>query len=181
MAIHKKIYYPPRKWGTKKIAPGEENPGAASIEENEKHEQASSSCESLRHYHTAGEDHSQEKIYKMDVNYGYEPLTWDIILRRSTYQVDNSLAIMMYKVNDGAVKGPWGVLTVNLSAAGNTVSSPDAAFVDTNNNGEEIMDFIIQNGIGEPTGRYGHSGWCTYPEVKFNINDIKEYDPKEDL
>ena len=44
---------------------------------------------------------------------------------------------------------PWSFLTVNLG-----VTCPEnCAFVDINNNGEEILDFIINNNIGKPTGR----------------------------
>ena len=30
------------------------------------------------------------------------------------------------------------------------------------------MDFIEENKLGTPTGVYGRSGFCTYPEVRFS-------------
>ena len=37
-----------------------------------------------------------------------------------------------------------------------------------------VKTFIGKNKLGVPTGRTKKSGFCTYPEVKFDIARIKE-------
>ena len=40
------------------------------------------------------------------------------------------------------------------------------AFVDTNNS-PWLEEFIVWNGLGEFTGAYGYSGFCSYPQYRF--------------
>lgn len=78
------------------------------------------------------------------------------------YSQNGNLAIQLMTEEEGFPE-PWSFLTVNLG-----VTCPEnCAFVDINNNGEEILDFIINNNIGKPTGRCKTSGFVTYPEYKF--------------
>lgn len=65
---------------------------------------------------------------------------------------------------------PYSRLTVNL---GNKLP-PDTAYIDSNNNGEEIMNWLIEKRLGKPTGNWGHSGFCSYPEFKFDIDRLYE-------
>ena len=84
----------------------------------------------------------------------------------ASYQNNGSLAIQLIDTEDGC---PFGTLTVNLEGYESLVDG-EYAFVDTNNipNAEE---FIIENGLGAPTGIYGHSGYCEYPLYRFNRDD----------
>ena len=66
---------------------------------------------------------------------------------------------------------PWQNLTVNLSVK----CADDCAFIDTNNNGDEIITWLISNKLGKPTGRIKASGWCTYPEFKFNLDELMKH------
>ena len=54
----------------------------------------------------------------------------------------------------------------------------DCAFIDTNHNGQEILVWIIRNGLAVPAGRYGRSGYCSYPEYRFKETLLREIDPK---
>lgn len=67
---------------------------------------------------------------------------------------------------------PWNRLTVNL----NSIREKNCAFVDTNNNGQEILAWIIRNGLGVPTGRTARSGFCVYPEYRFKEEILRELD-----
>lgn len=49
--------------------------------------------------------------------------------------------------------------------------------IDTNNNGDKIIDFLERNGFGERTGQFIPSGYCMFPVFKFNEEKIKELDP----
>lgn len=94
------------------------------------------------------------------------PMTFTI----NSYRENNNLYIGLVTWEDGYPE-PWSNLTVNLS-----VKLPkDTAFIDTNNNGNEIIEWLETNGLGKATGRVQTSGWCVYPEFKFNMSEIKKY------
>ena len=95
---------------------------------------------------------------------------YDIRIKTNTYKQGGGLALQLeYYEFDCWL--PYGVLTVNLEEY---PTRENRAFVDTNNYGNEIMDWIIENNLGTPTGRIGFSGYCAYPEVEFNLDNIKE-------
>ena len=66
---------------------------------------------------------------------------------------------------------PWSDLTVNLD----TKLPPDRAYVDLNNNGREILNWIIDNELGIPTFSTKISGFCEYPEFVFNMPELMKY------
>jgi hypothetical protein len=103
------------------------------------------------------------KLYHYDEDF-------DISFEIDSYANNDSLAICM---TCGLDNEPYGVLTVNLE---DFPCTGDCAFVDTNNFGDVIIDWIVQNDLGELTGRIGFSGYCVYPEVRFNLNKIKEHE-----
>lgn len=55
-------------------------------------------------------------------------------------------------------------VTVNLPEC---TRSAGCQFIDTNNNKEEILDWLEEYRLGKRTGRIGTSGFCTYPEFNF--------------
>jgi hypothetical protein len=65
-------------------------------------------------------------------------------------------------------------LTVNLPNYHKTDAS--CAYVDSNNH-PTIVDWLKTNNIAEPTGMIAHSGFCEYPEMRFNFES--EYFEKE--
>jgi hypothetical protein len=73
--------------------------------------------------------------------------------------------------NEEGYNEPWSDLTVNLSI----LCEKNCAFIDTNNNGEEIIDWLISNNLGKLTGRIEPSGWCVYPEFEFNMEELAKY------
>ena len=79
---------------------------------------------------------------------------------------------------------PLATVTVNLgdSAGNGAVLMPFVGFVDTNNN-PGIMQFLNENGFGEPFKRFGapvtvYSGYCEYPVYEFNRQKLAELDPE---
>lgn len=96
---------------------------------------------------------------------------YPIQLNVATYPEGN-LAITMTVWEDN-VPEPWDVLTVNLQG----IREKDCAFIDTNNNGNDILPWIIRNGLGVPTGRVQQSGFCTYPEFHFRPEVLQDIDP----
>ncbi len=94
----------------------------------------------------------------------------NITLNVYSYREGN-LAITMDRWN-GNKPEEWKTLTVNLSG----IRDKDCAFIDTNNNGQSILAWILRNGLGVPTGRRAQSGFCVYPEYRFRESMLKEQD-----
>ena len=63
--------------------------------------------------------------------------TYKIQLNVTSY-TEGNLAVTMTSWEDGEAE-PWNVLTVNL----NSIRPQNCAFIDTNNNGEDILAWII--------------------------------------
>lgn len=78
--------------------------------------------------------------------------------------------------NEEGWQEPWSNLTVNLSAH----CEDNCAFIDSNNNGVEIIDWLMQNNLGELTGREMPSGWCRYLEFRFNMDELMKHVAKDD-
>ena len=90
----------------------------------------------------------------------------DIFLEKALYAANNNLAVQMWTVENGELTDPWSTLTVNIDDD----RDPDCAYIDTNNNGDAICGWLVRNKIAEPTGILGFSGFCVYPEFKFNMS-----------
>ena len=68
-------------------------------------------------------------------------------------------------------EGPFADLTVNLTT--NTAKG-NMAYLDTDNFPEG--EYIVKKyKLGKFTGKYGHSGYCTYPLYELDIDEIKKY------
>ncbi len=98
--------------------------------------------------------------------------TYKIQLNVTSY-MEGNLAVTMTSWENGEPE-PWNVLTVNLES----VRPQNCAFIDTNNNGEEILAWIIRHGLAIPTGTYAQSGFCQYPEYRFRPEILQEIDPE---
>lgn len=80
------------------------------------------------------------------------------------YANNDNLAIVLW--ND--TEGPIATLTVNLDYL-----MPGYAYVDINNC-PWAEEFIKEYALGEPTGRFRESGYCTYPLYKFHHSTFKK-------
>lgn len=85
---------------------------------------------------------------------------------KTTYTTNDNLAVVVENEEFEEV------LTVNLK--GNPTNK-DCAFVDTNNI-KWAENFLQENKIAQPTGRYGTSGFCSYPEYRFDMSKLKDYE-----
>ena len=84
----------------------------------------------------------------------------NVELVRGIYIYNGSLAIKAYESGSCQL---YAVLTVCLSDR----PSKDCAFVDVNNV-KSVERFLTENNIAKPTGRSARSGYCIYPEYRFN-------------
>ena len=87
---------------------------------------------------------------------------------KDTYARDNSLAVILI---DTKVDDIFDCLTVNIAES--ILLKDNEAFVDTNNN-PWATEFIEDNKLGKFTGRYGHSGYCTYPLYQFDLQKLNK-------
>ena len=94
------------------------------------------------------------------------PISFEI----NRYVENNNLYVGMVTHEDGFPE-PWNNLTVNLGVK----CADNCAFIDTNNNGSDIVEWLISNGLGHLTGRIVTSGFCTYPEFVFDMEKIEEH------
>lgn len=85
--------------------------------------------------------------------------------------VDNgNLYVGLVTYEDGYPE-PWSDLTVNLGVR----CKANCAFIDINNNGNEIIEWLYSNSLGHLTGRIKASGFCSYPEFEFNMEKLCKY------
>ena len=101
------------------------------------------------------------KTYKLE-KYGE---TYEIVLIRGTYASNDTLAIEMYLVEDGEITECWDNLTTNIPMGR---ARDNFAYIDTNHNGKEIMEWLKKNKLGKETLESASSGWCVYPLFEFN-------------
>lgn len=88
----------------------------------------------------------------------------------ATYAENGNLFVGLITHDEGYPE-PWGDLTVNLSVE----CKANRAFIDTNNNGNEIINWLTTNNLGKLTGRMEMSGWCLYPEFEFDMNELMKH------
>lgn len=92
----------------------------------------------------------------------------DILTNKMRYNI----AIQLYSKSEEGLE-PWSVLTTNL---GEFVSVKNAAYIDTNNNGAKVIDWLVKNGFGLETPLTKHSGFCEYPLFVFDEDMLKRID-----
>lgn len=100
------------------------------------------------------------KTYKIN-HYGK---TYEVTIKKTEYSNNGSLAILLETTD----YEPFGVITVNLP---NSCASEEYQYVDTNNC-PWAEKFIKDNGLGNPTGIMGYSGFCQYPLYRFNLEAL---------
>lgn len=93
-----------------------------------------------------------------------------ITFRLDHYADNNNLYVGMVTHEDGYAE-PWSDLTVNLDVK----CAEDCAFIDTNNNSDRIVEWLITNRLATLTGGMRSSGFCVYPEMKFNMEELMKY------
>ena len=87
-----------------------------------------------------------------------------------SYASNDNLAIMMICAE---THEPFASLTVNLDKK--LISNQ--AFIDASNL-RLALCFVINNKLGRLVG-LGHSGFCDYPLIEFNMSEVKKYGLQE--
>lgn len=100
-------------------------------------------------------------MYKVETGFG----TYNVTIKTGKYLCGDNLSIEL--ITDFAE--PFATLTVNLAE---WTLPNDKAFVDTNNC-PWAEKFIADNKLGKPTGIKGASGYCVYPQYRFDMEKLK--------
>ena len=88
------------------------------------------------------------------------------------YRANDALAIQIWNEEDG----PIAVLTVCIPEY---KLKENETFIDVNNC-PWAVELVGKLGLGTFTGLYGRSGYCTYPAVEFNKDELEKYVWKEE-
>ena len=91
----------------------------------------------------------------------YEFRGAQVCFRKEYYCVGGSLAVRMV---DESTDQPC-ILTVNLCSP--LQDGSRLAFLDTNNY-PDMLDWLCEKGLAEPTHFSSQSGYCTYPFLSFH-------------
>lgn len=94
-----------------------------------------------------------------------------ITFRLANYLAHNNLYVGMIVNHDPDFPEHWSDLTVNLDVK----CAENCAYIDTNNNGDRIVEWLITNKLATLTGNMRSSGFCVYPEMKFNMRELMQY------
>lgn len=98
-------------------------------------------------------------MYKVETDFG----AWDdIIIQKREYDYGHTkgrVALQLFSKSEG----PFATISVNL--VDNKLTDDKCFFVDTNNC-PWAPAFLERYEIAEPTGKFGVSGYCVYPEYK---------------
>lgn len=97
--------------------------------------------------------------------------THQITFTTDSYSNNSNLAVQMWRWDEDGFQEPWSVLTVNLTKK----CRPNCAFIDVNNNGDNIIEWLESNNLGMFTGNFEISGYCIYPEFEFNMDELNKY------
>ena len=98
---------------------------------------------------------------------------YNIGLELVQYADNGNLAIVMKSyTDDGFYDGDFNAkLTVNL---GNKLPR-NQGYVDTNNLGMDVCDWIFDNHLGKCLPIFERSGFCVYPLFEFDMEELKKY------
>jgi len=101
------------------------------------------------------------------IKYGaVHPMTFE-----TSHYTDNGNLYVGLITHEEGFPMPWQNLTVNLGVK----CKENCSFIDINNNGTEIIEWLMTNQLGHLTGRMETSGFCVYPEFKFDMKELTKY------
>ena len=120
------------------------------------------------------EEFQQTGPYRPDLQY-MQLEAWgglhELCIEAGKYSMGGGLALQLYERTDYADIEPYTTMTVNLPEYG---CGKNCAFVDTNNF-PVAPKLISDYKLGKPTGKFGHSGYCAYPEYEFDPAALEKF------
>jgi hypothetical protein len=96
---------------------------------------------------------------------------YEIAFKLSNYCDNGVLAIVVYEYTSYGCAYQYGVASVNIN---DMIFGVNQTYIDENNN-PGMTQFLVDNGLVTPTGYIGRSGYCQYPLVEVNMEEILKY------
>lgn len=111
---------------------------------------------------------------KRETGYSYHSTIGDVVLYPSIAIYGNGVLCLNFEYDDpeSGEREFFCRATVNIRSLPYLHSA-----LDTNNNGDKIVDFLEMNGFGKAIGVSLESGFCVYPVFKFNKAKLRSIDP----
>lgn len=107
-------------------------------------------------------------MLKYKSQWSEEPM--DAVIVEDAYADNGRLYLGLWCKEDDYFE-PWTDITVNLFGP---ISDKNCAFVDINNC-PDIVRFLEENELAAPTGKSRQSGWCFYPEYRFDMDKVRKH------
>ena len=112
------------------------------------------------------------KTLGFDWEFGHEELALEV----SSYANNGCLYIGLHnKTEEGFDQ--FGNLTVNLPMSSMIPPEPNEAYID-HFLSKENLRFIKKHKLGVVLSEIGFSGYCAYAKVAFDMERLREFDPK---
>lgn len=112
------------------------------------------------------------KTLGFDWEFGHEELALEV----SSYANNGCLYIGLHnKTEEGFDQ--FGNLTVNLPMSSMIPPEPNEAYID-HFLSKEYLRFIKKHKLGVVLPEIGFSGYCAYAKVAFDMERLREFDPK---
>ena len=112
------------------------------------------------------------KTLGFDWEFGHEELALEV----ASYANNGCLYIGLHnKTEEGFEQ--FGDLTVNLPMSSMIPPEPNEAYID-NFSSKEKLRFIKAHKLGDILPEVGFSGYCTYAKVAFDMERLRDLDPK---
>lgn len=98
---------------------------------------------------------------------------YNLCIEVCKYEQNGNLALQLY-YQDKKYWEPFAIFTVNIGKK----CAQECSYVDTNDC-PWAPALIEKYKLGEHTGEFGFSGYCVYPEYRFNMSEIEKYEYRE--
>lgn len=102
------------------------------------------------------------KFYNLEM-YGEK---YKVYLSKGKYLNNNTIAVDIIVVDSDGFEEPFDSLTTNISCEYG-LANDTTQFIDANNLGKDILNWLVKNNIAKPTGRAWPSGYCIYLLYEF--------------
>ena len=99
---------------------------------------------------------------------------YELTVAVCAYAQNGQLAVNLLCKEDGFWV-PYASLTVNLPKK---PLKANEAFIKNFDENEGLLDFVLKNRLGTLCPDRGRSGFCTYPKIAFDMEKLREFDPK---
>ena len=96
---------------------------------------------------------------------------YEIAFKLRKYCDNGRRAIVVYEYTSYGCAYQYGVVTVNID---DMIFGVNQTYIDENNN-PGMTQFLVDNSLVTPTGYIGRSGYCQYPLVEVNMEEILKY------